>query len=136
MTALDAISGNQIWRHTIKDNRMRESMGISRDSSLVYAKTMDGKVFGVATFSSDFNITWKSSLQLPYELAPTAIVESNGLVFIPSHAGLLSALNRKNGEVVWQYKTSNTLVNAILPVKKNNVMVSTMDGKITFLKFK
>jgi outer membrane protein assembly factor BamB/predicted MPP superfamily phosphohydrolase len=136
MTALDAISGNQIWRHTIKDNRMRESMGISRDSSLVYAKTMDGKVFGVATLSSDFNITWKSSLQLPYELAPTAIVESNGLVFIPSHAGLVSALNRKNGEVVWQYKTSNTLVNAVLPVKKNNVMVSTMDGKITFLKFK
>ncbi len=136
MTALDAHTGNQIWRHTIKDNRMRESMGISLDSSLVYAKTMDGKVFGVAALSSDFNITWESSLQLPYELAPTAIIENNGLVFIPSHAGLVSALNRKNGEVIWQHKTSNTLVNAILPVKKNKVMVSTMDGKITFLKCK
>jgi len=136
MTALDANSGNQLWRHTIKDNRMRESIGISQDSSLIYAKTMDGKVFGVSTLSGDFNIQWESSLQLPYELAPTPIIENNGLVFIPSHSGLVSALEQRTGDVIWQNKTSNTLVNAILPVKKNKVIVSTMDGKITFLRFK
>lgn len=135
MTALDANTGQQLWRKTIKENRVRESMGISIDSSLVYAKTMDGKVFGVSTTAKDFDITWESSLQMPYELAPTAIVEKNNLVFIPSNSGLVSALDRKSGNVVWQHKSSNTLVNAILPIK-NKVMVSTMDGKIACLKFK
>lgn len=135
MTALDANNGEELWRKTIKDNRVRESIGISADSSLVYAKTMDGKVFGVSTTANSFNITWESSLQLPYELAPTAIVESNNLVFIPSHSGLVSALDRKTGNVVWKHKTSNTLVNAILPIK-NKVIVSTMDGKISCLKYK
>lgn len=134
MTALDENNGKQLWRHILKDNRMRESIGISQDSSIVYVKTMDGKVFGVSTMANDFNITWQSSLQLPYELAPTAITEKNNLVFIPSHSGLVSVLDRNSGDVVWQYKTSNTLVNSIVPIN-NKVIVSTMDGKIAFLKF-
>jgi len=135
MTAFDAETGEVIWRKTIADNRVRESMGISTDSSLVYAKTMDGKVFGVATQASEFSIIWNSNLSLPYEISPTAVLESNGLVFIPSHSGLASALDRESGKVRWQYKSSNSLINAIVPLENNRVLISTMDGKITCLKY-
>jgi outer membrane protein assembly factor BamB/predicted phosphodiesterase len=136
MTALDAENGSQVWRATIPTNRVRESIGISEDKSMVYAKTMDGKVFGVSTSSKDFEIIWNSSLALPYEISPTAISTAKDLVFIPSNSGLASALDKDNGDVIWQYKTSNTLINTLQPYQKNKVLVSTMDGKITCLKYK
>lgn len=134
-TAFDAATGKVVWRVTDPQNRVRESIGISKDLTTVYAKTMDGKVIGASTLSADYTENWKSNLSLPYEISPTAIVEENGLVFIPSHSGLVSALNRKSGAIEWQYKISNSLINAILPIDKKHVLVSTMDGKINCLKY-
>ena len=135
MTALDAENGNVLWRKQDPANRVRESMGLSRDSNLIYAKTMDGFVIGVSTTASEMQIVWKSETQLGYELAPTAIVENQGTVFIPSDKGIVTAVNRADGKVLWKYKISNSLVTSILPVSKNEVVVTTMDGKISLLRF-
>ena len=135
MTALDAESGKVIWRKLDAANRVRESIGISADSSLVYAKTMDGFVIGVSTTADEMQIVWKCESQLGYELAPTPIVESRGIVFIPSDKGVVTAARRTDGKVLWKYKISNSLVTSILPVGKNEIVVTTMDGKISLLKF-
>lgn len=136
MTALDAENGAVIWRKKMNEYRVRESIGLSADSSLVYAKTMDGQLIGISTSASDMVVAWESKLQLPYELAPTALLEHEGLVFVPSHSGLLSAVNRETGEVVWQHKISNCLINPMLPLKsKKQMVVSTMDGKVVNLNY-
>ncbi|MGX5691152.1 outer membrane protein assembly factor BamB family protein [Arcticibacter tournemirensis] len=135
MTSLDAESGKVIWRKQMKDKRVRESMGLSSDGSLVYVKTMDGQLFGVSTKADSMQIDWKSELQLPYELTPSAIVESKGIVYVPSHSGLASAVERKSGKVLWQYKSSNSLLNPVMPLDKNKVVLSTMDGKITCIEY-
>ncbi|WP_242927869.1 outer membrane protein assembly factor BamB family protein [Pontibacter vulgaris] len=135
MTALDAETGKVIWREQKKDVRVRESMGISEDGALVYVKTMDGQLYGISTSSDSMQVSWKSELQLPYELAPSAIVESNGVVYVPSHSGMAAAINRKSGAVRWKYKTSNSLMNPVMPLGKNRVVVSTMDGKVTCLEY-
>ncbi len=134
MTAFDAASGNVIWRKQMKDKRVRESMGISADSSLIYVKTMDGQVYGVSARADSMEIAWKSSLQLPYELTPSAIVERNGVIYVPSHSGLASAISREEGEVLWQFKVSNSLLNPAMPPSDNRVLFSTMDGKIVCLQ--
>jgi len=135
MTSFDAESGEVIWRKQMKDKRVRESMGLSSDGSLVYVKTMDGQLFGVSTKADSMQIDWKSELQLPYELTPSAIVESGGIVYVPSHSGLASAVERKSGKVLWQYKSSNSLLNPVMPLDKNKVVLSTMDGKITCIEY-
>ena len=135
MTALNATTGQVIWRKQMEGVRVRESMGLSADSSLVYVKTMDGELLGVSTSADTMQLAWKSELKLPYELAPSAIVESNNVVFVPSHSGLASAIDRSTGEVIWKHKSSNTLMNPIMPLGKNKVVLSTMDGKITCLEF-
>ena len=135
MTALDAENGNVIWRKQDTLNRVRESMGLSRDSSLVYAKTMDGFVIGVSTNASEMQIVWRSATGLGYELAPTAIVENQNMVFIPSDKGIVTAVNRIQGEVLWKHKISNSLVTNILPVSNREVVITTMDGKISLLRF-
>lgn len=135
MTALDASTGEVIWREKKDSSRVRESIGLAEDREKVYVKTMDGDLLGVSTRANNMEIVWESELDLPYELTPSAIVESNGLVFVPSHSGLLSAVNADNGGVEWQYKISNAMVNPIKPFGKDKVLVSSMDGTIFCLKY-
>lgn len=135
MTALDAKSGRVVWREKKDSIRVRESIGLSEDNKKVYVKTMDGEVLGISTSANSMEVIWESALDLPYELTPSAIVESEGVVFVPNHNGLVSALDAKTGLVNWQYKISNAMINPITPIKKNKVLVSAMDGTIYCLGY-
>ncbi|MDR2283949.1 MAG: PQQ-binding-like beta-propeller repeat protein [Sphingobacterium sp.] len=134
MTAIDLKSGRQVWREKKGNLKVRESMGLSPDRKLIYAKTMDGELIGVSVEKDSMSVDWKSGLRLPYELTPTAIYSNNTAVFVPSHSGLLSAVSPKSGEVLWQYKISNGMVNPPL-VLKNKIVASTMDGKVVMLGY-
>src|SRR5690554_4913489 len=138
MTALDAQSGQVIWRANKEKElgvRVRESMGLSENGKLVYVKTMDGELLGISVEADSMEIAWKSQLQLPYELTPSAIEASDGLVFVPSHSGLVSAIRSNDGKVVWQYKISNAMVNPMTVLPGRKLAVSTMDGKIELIGF-
>lgn len=136
MTAFDALSGQVLWRQRAPKLRVRESMGLSADSSLVYAKTMDGVVIGVSTTAPDLHIDWQSDIQLGYELAPTALLEYNGIVYVPTHSGTVWAVDKKDGKLLWRYKASNCMVNNILPISRQELVISTMDGKLTCIEVK
>ncbi|SUI97404.1 Lipoprotein yfgL precursor [Sphingobacterium spiritivorum] len=135
MTALDASDGHIIWRAKKDPYRVRESMGLSKDGQHVYVKTMDGQLLGISSRADSMDIVWQSKLQLPYELTPSAIVSAGRYVFVPSQSGLVSAVNAKSGEIEWQYKISNGMVNPILVSKKNSIIASTMDGKVVSLSY-
>jgi len=135
MTALDAQTGEVIWRDKIDSIRVRESIGLSGDKKKVYVKTMDGEVLGISTSGNKMDVIWRSELQLPYELTPSAIIERNKVVFVPNHNGLISALDAESGKVNWQYKISNAMINPITPFGKNKVLVSSMDGSIYCLEY-
>lgn len=135
MTSLDANKGNVIWRKQMPDLRVRESMGLSKDSSVVFVKTMDGNVHGISTTANEMSPVWKSDVSLGYEISPTAIVENNDIVFVPTQSGVTVAVDRKSGKVLWKHKTSNGLITNLLPVAKDQLLVTTMDGKVSLLKF-
>lgn len=134
MTALDLKTGAVIWREKKDDIRVRESMGLSKDKKLAYAKTMDGELIGVSTAKDNMSVDWQSQLNLGYELTPSAIYSDKNVVFVPNNSGLLSAVDATNGAVLWQYKISNAMVNPPL-VLNNRVIVSAMDGKIVSLTY-
>jgi len=135
MTALDAFTGAVIWRKQMPDIRVRESMGLSADSNLVFVKTMEGNVYGISTSANEMQPAWKSEVALGYEICPTAIVEKNNIVFVPGQSGITAALNRADGKVLWKHKTSNSLVTNLLPLPQNQLLVTTMDGKVSLLAF-
>jgi outer membrane protein assembly factor BamB len=134
MTVFDAETGKVIWRKRDPKNKVRESMGLSVDSSLVYAKTMEGELIGISTSQPDMQITWESHPGLNYEIAPTAIVEYRDIIYVPSNSGVVVAVNC-DGSIMWKHKISNALITNVTPVSKNKVIVTTMDGKIDCLKF-
>lgn len=135
MTALDARNGAVIWREKKDTIRVRESMGLSVNKKQVYVKTMDGDLLGISSSDDKMDVIWKAKLKLPYELTPSAIKTNRKLVFVPSHSGLLSAVDAKTGAVIWQYKISNGMVNPVAINGNNEVVASTMDGKIVSLRF-
>ncbi|WDF68925.1 PQQ-binding-like beta-propeller repeat protein [Sphingobacterium oryzagri] len=136
MTCLSAKSGEVIWREKRDSIRVRESMGLAKHEQVVYVKTMDGNLLGVSTDADKMDVTWQSNLQLPYELAPSAIETNGKSVFVPSHAGLLSAVNSVDGKLEWQYKFANALINPILILKNGQLLASSMDGVIIKLQIK
>lgn len=135
MTALDANNGAVLWREKKDTIRVRESMGLAVNKKQVYVKTMDGDLLGISSSGEKMDVIWKAKLKLPYELTPSAIKTNRKLVFVPSHSGLLSAVDAKTGDIMWQYKISNGMVNPVAVNGSNEVVASTMDGKIVSLRF-
>lgn len=135
MTALDPATGREIWRHQDKTHWVRESMGISRDSSLVFVKTTQGRVLAIDAASETRKVRWQAPVAEGFEIAPTPIVEYNNVVFVPFHSGLVVALDKNTGALIWKRKLTNCLVTSLLPAGKNKLLASTMDGMVAMLEW-
>ena len=48
---------------------------------------------------------------------------------------LISAVERQTGDVLWQHKLSNSLINPITITGKNRILIGSMDGKITHFQY-
>ena len=135
MTVLDEETGDVIWRHNDLENRVRESIGVSEDGNTVYAKTMDGTILAVDATANERVIKWISSGEdMGYELAPTPVVEKNGVVYAPTDKGLIYAYSATDGSFLWKYRIATGLINMILPTDTNELYVSSMDGILVKLK--
>lgn len=135
MTVLNEKTGEIIWRYNDLDNRVRESIGVSEDGNTVYAKTMDGQLLAIDATVPERKIKWISSDEdMGYELAPTPVVEKNGIVYAPTDKGLIYAYRASDGAFMWKYRVSTGLINMILPTDNNELYVSAMDGKLMKLQ--
>lgn len=136
MTCFNASTGQVIWRKGNDSKfRVREAMGLSADSSLVYVKTMEGDVLGVDTKADSVSIKWRGAKNMGYDISPTLIMERGGLVFVTSNSGDIYAYKRADGSLAWVHKISNSLVNPLSFVNDHELVGTTMDGKIVCLKW-
>lgn len=135
MTCFNASTGAVIWRKIDPKIRVRESLGLSQDSTLVFVKTMDGDILGVDSEANEMQVNWKSSVNMGYDISPTSVQEYNNLVFGLSDAGKIYAFNRKDGSLSWGRKIANSLINPLSFLKGNKLIATTMDGSIICLKW-
>jgi outer membrane protein assembly factor BamB len=134
MTALDEVSGSEIWDSG--KYSCRESIGISADGKRVYIKNMtEGNVVAFDATANEQKVVWECLASLGYEIAPSPLVESDNYLFVPTTSGVVVAIDRKTHHVAWKYKVSNALINAILPVGRDKILVSVLDGKVECLSF-
>ncbi|MCU0377800.1 MAG: PQQ-binding-like beta-propeller repeat protein [Bacteroidales bacterium] len=136
MACLDVSNGTLLWHSDLGEQTVRESMGLSTDSSLVYAKTMDGNLIGVKADGSEDKVSWKADVNTGYDIAPAVIAESNGIVFIPTDKGIIYAVSRDNGKLLWIHRISSCLINQVTPAGPGRVVCTSMDGVVTMLSFR
>jgi len=134
MTALDLVSGKQIWRD--HSHRVRESMGISPDKSQVYAKLMNDSVISVSTLTDKFKLNWIIAAGFGYEHVPCPIVATNDQVFIGTREGVVISINPRQQTVNWKYKAGYSGVNKLVWDGKRKIYASLSEGKLVSLKKK
>lgn len=132
LTAIDSKTGLTLWRS--KEATVRESIGLSTDSSLVYGKTMQDEIVAYKTESTDPGIAWKFNAGFGYEHTPSDLIEKNGKVFFGTKNGIVYVFDPKTKQKIWQHKIDNSMVNTVNVIDGKNVLVSTMDGKVVWLK--
>jgi outer membrane protein assembly factor BamB len=135
MACLDALTGELIWHSDLGGATVRESMGISSDSTMILAKTMNGSVIGVDTGGSEGRVVWKSGFDIGYDIAPGVITEREGVIFIPSDKGIVHAASRADGSLLWSHRISSCLINSIVPLGGRSVLCNAMDGVVVRLGY-
>lgn len=68
-----------------------------------------------------------------YEHVPSMLIEKDGLLFFGTRSGVVYAINPSTQQIAWAHKTDNSMVNTVRVIDKNQLIVSTMDGKVTLL---
>ncbi len=135
MTALDAKTGKEIWDSG--KYSCRETIGISADGEQVYIKNMtEGHVLALQTSASEQTVIWDCQADLGYEIGPSPIVENGDLIFVPTCNGVVVAVSKTTHQVVWKYKLSNALINAVTSVGANQVLITSLDGRVACLEYK
>ncbi|MDB6056977.1 MAG: WD40-like repeat protein [Verrucomicrobiales bacterium] len=138
MTAIDLAIGKQIWRTA--DYQVRETAGLASDKSRFYVRTM-GNLEGVSATLAAFSTTankpeklWETNPHIGYDHNSAQIVEKDGVVFYGSKNGVVVALNAKTGEILWQHKLSNSIINTLAPLSARRVVATDFNGKTTLLE--
>lgn len=143
--ALDAASGKLLFWV----DGGREAIGLSSDGTTVYAKTMFGRSYAFKADVSVANVgengqlnpdalDWNAPNRMGYEISPTALVETGGVLLVPSDKGNVIAQDALTGEWLWAHKISTALVNPVQTWKrfgKTYVLASTMDGMVELFRF-
>jgi outer membrane protein assembly factor BamB len=132
ITALDEATGTALWRSN--EAMVRESIGISKDGSFVYAKTMNDEVVAYKTSREKQPVAWKVNCNYGYDHVPSMLIEDGPQVFFGTKNGVVYSLDIQSKEVAWAYKIDNSMVNTVNVLGKNKLIASTMDGKVALIQ--
>ena len=89
---------------------------------------------GYKTQTTDPGIEWKYNANFGYEHAPSQLIEKDGKVFFGTRNGVVYAFNPKTKETLWAHKIDNSMINTVNVIDGKNILVSTMDGKVSILR--
>ncbi len=134
MACLDALTGKVIWHSDLGNSMVRESMGVTTDSTLILAKTMNGSIIAVDARAPEGQVVWVSDFNIGYDIAPGVITERDGIIYIPSDKGVIHAASRADGKLIWSHRISSCLINSVVPLKGGSVLANSMDGVVVRLK--
>jgi outer membrane protein assembly factor BamB len=129
MSALDLGNGSQIWRTA--QWQVRESIGISEDSSRFYVRTMPGIIAAFSTSAAKPEELWELDAHFGYDINSAMLEERDGVLFYGTKNGLLVAADAKTGALLWEHKLGVTVLNTVVPLSGSSVIVADIDGKVT-----
>jgi len=131
VSAVDIRSGETVWRNG--NWKFRETIGMSADGSRVYARSMTDSVVCFNASSPDGKIVWAEDFNYGYDIAPSMPREKEGTLFWGTKNGLITAADAQSGELLWQHKYKNYLVNTVEPIDGERLVFSTIDGVVGLL---
>lgn len=127
-TAVDLETGRQIWR--IQKHRVRETTGVSEDSTLIFGKTMDGGLLAVKSSPDGYTEQYLTDIGWGYDHNPCPITVSGGVIYAANRLGEVAALDEYSGELLWRAKFGNSATNKIVADDQGHIYITLIEGKI------
>jgi outer membrane protein assembly factor BamB/predicted phosphodiesterase len=134
ISAIDAGDGKTLWRNN--DATVRESIGISGDGQWIYGKTMQDTMVAYKASRQKQTAAWKMHCGFGYEHVPSMLIEKDGQVFFGTKNGVVYCIDPVKQTIHWAHKIDNSMVNTVNALNGRQVVVATMDGKVTLLEVK
>jgi len=131
ISAINSTDGKTLWRNN--DATVRESIGISADGKWVYGKTMQDTIVAYATGRQKQSAAWKMHCGFGYEHVPSMLIEKEGRVFFGTRSGVVYSIDPALQKINWAHKIDNSMVNTVRVLDKQQLVASTMDGKLVLL---
>lgn len=104
-------------------------VGLSEDGRFIYLRRTDGRLTKI---NPEGKVIWES--EVPTGYVPTAPTERDGVVYVCSSTGRVSAVEAATGRLRWQYQATPQLyVLSRVTTAQGVVYVSGMDGSVTAL---
>lgn len=133
-TCLDAETGKEVWR--TKEYKVRETVGLSEDGKTVYSKCMWDTVVAMDATTHEPITRWASHAGFGYEHNPAMPLEKDGTLWVSTKNGLLLGMDTETGEVLWQHKIGNSILNTPLPLSGTECIFTSSEGTITYIRVK
>ena len=131
ISAIDIETGVTLWRNN--EATVRESIGRSMDGKFIYAKTMNDEMVAFATSRDKQKVAWKVDCKYGYDHVPSMLVEKDDAIYFGTKNGVVYSIDAIGKKVVWAHKIDNSMVNTVQVLQKDQLIVSTMDGKVVLL---
>jgi outer membrane protein assembly factor BamB len=134
MTAIDARTGEQIWRTGAYV--VRESIGLSQDQSRFYVRAMNDFFCAFSTSTSDPDKVWELNAGFGYDINSAMLVEKDGVLFYGTKNDVLIALDAKIGILKWEHKLGTGVMNTVVPLSSTEVLTTDFDGTVALIEAK
>jgi len=132
MTAREAETGRQVWR--TGDYVVRESIGLSADSSRFYVRAMNDFIYAFNTSGDAPEKIWERNAGFGYDINSGMLRECQGMLFYGTKNGLLLALDAATGAIAWQHKLGTGVMNTVTPLSDTRVLATDFDGKVAMIR--
>ena len=109
-------------------------MGLSEDGKTVYSKCMWDDVVALDAMAREPQAKWVVNAGFGYEHDPCMPQEKGGTLWVGTKNGLLIGMNAKTGQVMWQHKIGNSILNTVLPLSGKECIVTSSEGTITYIR--
>ncbi|MCI0493395.1 PQQ-binding-like beta-propeller repeat protein, partial [candidate division KSB1 bacterium] len=134
MTAIDSKTGATVWRTNA--HKVRESIGISEDGNIIYARCMEDTLLAFSSTSAAPELIWATSCGYGYDIDPSMPIEKDGVIFFSTKNGFLFAVDSRSGNVKFQFRVGVALVNTVTPIDAHRVVLTDMDGRVMLVDLK
>jgi outer membrane protein assembly factor BamB len=62
------------------------------------------------------------------------LIEKDGQLFFGTKNGVVYCIDPKEQKTIWAHKIDNSMINTVRVLNKHQLVVSTMDGKVSLLE--
>jgi outer membrane protein assembly factor BamB len=134
-TVLSLVDGSVIYR--TNEHKVRESLGISVNKEMVFAKLMNDSIVVFPTDDVTKGSNWSSYVGFGYDHNPCPLGESGGVLYGGTKNGVLFAVDPIQRNVIWQHKFGNSAINKIILTSDSSICLVLMEGivaKLTDIK--